>query len=755
MSVERGAVRPERSRPTDIRPDYTAAVDFLNRWYGEDDLRVLTGINPIRKVPTVTASFRPDQADNMRAWLGEHGAERNIYFSVNPVARAITKKASREDIREVAWLHVDVDPRAGEDLDEEQERALRILREPPAGVPKPTVIVFSGGGYQGFWRLAEALPIEGSLEAAEDAKRFNQQLEVTFGADHCHNIDRIMRVPGTINRPDKRKREKGRTEVQAELVEWNDNEYPADAFVKAPSVEGSSNVEANVASQTVRVSGSIERIDDIDELEGLSEYCKVVIVQGEDPDDPQKWPSRSECLFWVCCEMVRANLSDDVIFSVLTDSDFEISSSVLDKGGRSQKYALRQIARAREKTEDFERDEKGKPRLTPRNIRFAVAKLDVALSHDEFEDRSLINGLDGFGPHIDDNAVNRLWLLIEERFQLRSGKEKFWSIVCDYALRNRFHPVLEYLDSLAWDGQPRLDQALVNYFGSEDTDYTRAVGAIVLIAAVRRVRDPGCKFDEMLVLEGTQGSGKSSALAALAVREEWFTDDLPLGVDTKRFIEATAGRWIVEAGELKGMRHSEVECLKSCLSRRVDRARLSYARLPIERPRQFVIIGTTNSDRYLRDNTGNRRYWPVRTGEIDLERLKGDVAQIWAEAAEREAMGESTRLDPTLYPAAAVEQEARRVEDPFVQMLSDVLRDRSGQIQMEEVWKIVGVPKGQRGQLEAVRLGEAMRELGWQKKRRRYDGQLKYCYVRGEGQRLWVREDEDERVDVVEDDAIC
>src|SRR5690606_35872469 len=123
---------------------------------------------------------------------------QNLYFHVNPVRRAMGRKASKEDIARLSWLHVDIDPRAGEDFQEERRRALRLLQEHD---PKPTAIVDSGGGFQGFWKLNPdpKLEINGSVAKAQELEAYNIQLEKVFGADHCHNVDRIMRLPGTIN----------------------------------------------------------------------------------------------------------------------------------------------------------------------------------------------------------------------------------------------------------------------------------------------------------------------------------------------------------------------------------------------------------------------------------------------------------------------------------------------------------------------------------------------------------------------------
>ena len=135
-----------------------------------------------------------------------------------------------------------------------------------------------------------------------------------------------------------------------------------------------------------------------------------------------------------------------------------------------------------------------------------------------------------------------------------------------------------------------------------------AVGALILIAAVRRIRQPGCKFDEMLVLESPQGTDKSQALRVLAINNDWFSDYLPLNAKPQLVIEMLHGRWIVEAGELTGLKKADIEHLKAFLSRQIDRSRMAFGRLLKEYPRQCVIFGSTNLTEYLRDTTGNRRF---------------------------------------------------------------------------------------------------------------------------------------------------
>jgi hypothetical protein len=381
----------------------------------------------------------------------------------------------------------------------------------------------------------------------------------------------------------------------------------------------------------------------------------------------------------------------------------------------------------------FELDRNGRSIANQRNIRRALELLGVGVRYDAFNDQVLVDGLADRTVVADDAVVAELWLLIEERYRFLSTKDFFRTVVEEAARRNAFHPVLDYLDGLVWDGEPRLDRWLVDYGGADSTEYACAVGALVLVAAVRRVRKPGCKFDEMLIFEmPTQGKDKSTAIQVLAVREAWFSDDLSLNSDGKRVIEQTRGKWIVEASELSGMRKSDVEHLKAMLSRTSDRARLSYDRLTTDRPRQFIIIGTTNATYYLRDTTGNRRFWPIGVTGFDLVALARDRDQLWAEAAAREATGASIRLDPELWGAAGQKQEEREIADPWHDLLRNATAGFDGKIFGADVWKLVRMPPDRRTQEHNGRLGQAMRDLGFEHTKLRFDGESRQGYARGD-----------------------
>jgi predicted P-loop ATPase len=206
-----------------------------------------------------------------------------------------------------------------------------------------------------------------------------------------------------------------------------------------------------------------------------------------------------------------------------------------------------------------------------------------------------------------------------------------------------------------------------------------------------------------------------------------FSEDLPLGVGSKETIERTRGKWIIEASEIRGLRDREVEQLKHFLSRQVDGpVRLAYARLSAEVPRQFVLIGTTNMTGYLRDQTGGRRFWPVQTQQFDVEAIRRDRDQLWAEAASREAYGESIRLDPKYWKAAGREQEARRVDDPWEAILEplfenpDIWESSVGMttqyVRSSAIWEALGVKADARNNHHAARVAAIAQRFGFTKK---------------------------------------
>jgi virulence-associated protein E len=585
--------------------------------------------------------------------------------------------------------------------------------------PAPTFTIDSGNGLQLLWRLEQPVELADDPARIADVEARNHALALALGADpSTRNVDRILRLPGTTNHPNRKKRALGRVAVPSRLVEFNDVAHPLSAFAPHQGEELKEEEEREEVE-----AGAV----DSDELRRTI----------EDGGGGRHGASRSHSVWYVACEALRRGYRKKMVVDVLLDRSNRISDHLYDQSD-PRASAERQVENAAAAI-TFATDNAGRPLANPTNIRVALLKLGVEVRYDEFADRTLITGLERFGPLLDDAAVDRLWLTFDERFHFRPQRGMLFTVLADTARLCSFHPVHEYLDGLRWDGAPRVDEWLTTYAGVKDSEYARAVGSLFLIAAVRRVRRPGCKFDEMLVLEHPeQGNNKSTALAILAVRDEWFSDDLPLNADPKRVIESLRGRWIVEAAELSGMRRADVEHLKAFLSRQVDRARLSYDRLITERPRQCVIAGTTNLNEYLRDTTGNRRMWPVAVRGFNVEALRRDRDQLWAEAAAREARGDRIRLDPSLWEAAGREQAERLTQDPYYEALAEELDRFEGPLKIAaaDVWTIMEVKPGQRSQDQNRRVGEAMRKLGWRRPNTagnvRLEGKLVSGYVKGE-----------------------
>ena len=271
-----------------------------------------------------------------------------------------------------------------------------------------------------------------------------------------------------------------------------------------------------------------------------------------------------------------------------------------------------------------------------------------------------------------DDAALRYYL--EKKYGL-SGKDKIFDAVNVVAIQNAFHPVREYLESCEWDGQKRVETLLVDYMGADDSEYTRTVTRKVMAAAVARIYRPGCKFDNMLTLRGAQGLGKSSFIGLLGGK--WFSDTLTT-VQGKEALEQIQGVWIMEVGELAGMRKAEVEAIKLFLSKRTDRYRPAYGRRLQEFPRQCIFIGSTNESQFLRDTTGNRRFWVVDTPNAPRRDFWDDltpetVQQVWAEAVAIYKAGEPLYLSKEMEQIAREVQETYEEENPQVGIVAEYL----------------------------------------------------------------------------------
>jgi hypothetical protein len=359
-------------------------------------------------------------------------------------------------------------------------------------------------------------------------------------------------------------------------------------------------------------------------------------------------------------------------------------------------------------------NKKGIPNPTRTNARRALRALGIKCRYDEFHDKLLVEGV--FFKQLTnlDHTALMLCAKIHKAYKFDPGPKRTLDGIIQLCMENKFDPVLDYLNSLRWDGRPRLDRWLIDYLGAVDSELNREFGRIALIAAVRRVRRPGTKFDPIVVLEGPMGTQKSKAIETMAGIEN-FSDQTILGARDREQQELLAGVWLFEIAELSNIRKAEVEHIKAFASRTHDRARPAYGRTRIDQPRRCVLFATTNDDQYLK--IADRRFWPVRTTAINIEALKRDRDQLWAEAAQQEAEGASIVLNRNLWGSAYIEQTAREEHDPWDDILSGV----AGTVEQgeERVFSrdlLKTVLEFQTSRLldrDSKRLSRCMRRLGW------------------------------------------
>ena len=315
---------------------------------------------------------------------------------------------------------------------------------------------------------------------------------------------------------------------------------------------------------------------------------------------------------------------------------------------------------------------------------------------------------------IDDIRVMK-WLA--QQYNLRVKASSVIEAVSVVAHDHAFHPVRNYLNKLEWDRVPRLDTWLTTVMGVAQSGYSAKVGKRWMISAVARVMRPGCKADSVMILEGGQGEGKSTALSILG--GDWFMDT-PFALGDKDGFQAIRGKWIIELGELDSFNKAESTKAKQFFSASTDTYRESYGRRTNDVPRQCVFVGTTNQDEYLKDATGNRRYWPVACTRVDLEQLREIRDQLWAEAMFCYEAGEIWWVNRDETAMFSEAQDERFVVDewegPILNWLeeSQIGETTSGSEVLASALKL---DFGHWGKPEQMRVGAIMHRLGWRRVR--------------------------------------
>ncbi|WP_090864861.1 VapE domain-containing protein [Paraburkholderia diazotrophica] len=301
---------------------------------------------------------------------------------------------------------------------------------------------------------------------------------------------------------------------------------------------------------------------------------------------------------------------------------------------------------------------------------------DKLFAYNTFSDRVDVLRANDFGLPVGEWKDGHDLVLLEwfQRIGLQFNHTQVERAVNIVAAERAYNPVQDYLRGLVWDGTLRLDTWLRDYVGAEQTAYKRAVGSRWMIGAVARALLPGAKMDNALIFEGAQGKFKSTVFDVLG--GAWFQDTCP-DIGRKDALENLRGAWIIEMGELSAMRAAEIEPMKQFIAARQDRYRPSYGRRAANYPRTCVFAGTTNGEKYLKDDE-NRRFWPVSVGTIDIQALRRDRDQLWAEAVHRFNAGEQWWLNAAETVDAVGEQAARKADDDWLPIIAAWLANLDG-----------------------------------------------------------------------------
>jgi predicted P-loop ATPase len=636
----------------------------------------------------------------------------------------------------------------------------------------------SGAGWQALVLL------DGPL-APDEAESLVEKLHLAIGFDPVvKNCNRILRVAGSVNW---KSGKDGRVPAPCTPCHFRENAItsldhvrkvlakinaPKTALAVATRKPEAVDIDFEAATDHINTF-TTDRLRE----RGVEEHALLSLQFGSDLVELDKrhraighritegaYDSFSDVTFAIAGALDRAGLTPEESAGVLLTSTFLGNKHITgQKDSKGKRRAItRAISNARTDSAGQQRraaatasglpvwreckDKHGLcPEPTYYNARVAIGALGIECRYDVFHDKMLI-GYRGDVTHevktligeLSGNTLVRLREFISRQFGFDPNEKHVLDAVKALCLEHCFDPILDYVDSVQpnWDGVNRLETWMIRYLGAPDTRLLRAISSIILIAAVRRARHPGTKFDQIVVLEGEEGIDKSTAINILA-GDENFSDQHILDVKEREVQEQLAGVWVYEIADLAGISKAEVEKVKAFASRRIDRARKAYGRLREDVPRRCVFFATTNDKEYLQSQTGNRRFWPVETSNIDKESLRADRDQLWAEAAHREAQGASIVLDQELWEDAREQQEERRSKDPWENQLAaipETVRSyEAGSVAEHRIiWRdrgeecvssadlltfVLEVAKERQHSGTGKRLSTVMKQLGWQRKK--------------------------------------
>lgn len=354
------------------------------------------------------------------------------------------------------------------------------------------------------------------------------------------------------------------------------------------------------------------------------------------------------------------------------------------------------------------------PRKTVRNLMIHlqnVPGLGEALRLNDFTGRVEWRGR----PFADEDVMEIRMMIEDTGYEPKDGD--VYPAIIRHAVDNKYCPVRTYLDSLAWDQVPRIDRWLIDYMDAPEHDILEIFGSKFLIGAVARIYEPGCQMDNVLVFEGKQGAGKTTAVSALFGRDYMISSISDF--KTKEASIALQGRWVAEIAELAALKKTDITDIKKFVTETIDQYRPIHGKSIVDRPRRCVFVGTTNERHYLKDATGNRRFWPVPCGDVDIPKIAKDRDQLWAEAVHRFRAREPWWMtDAAHLTQAEAIQGDRAEQDPWGEIV-DAYLDEPENRSIEFVTstgiltQAIGVDKNRLEKRDQMRVADLLVARGW------------------------------------------
>jgi Virulence-associated protein E-like domain len=693
MQLDNSLAKPPQS-------NISLSLDFLQEMFTNEVWHLVA----VHLRGTVeTKSFGLDKRGEVRAWLDAKQDDANCYFYINRLKFGATSlMASKSDIKFAMFCHVAInscDPVA--------------LARVQAFRPAPSLILRDDSGYQALWRL-------GSMTKNFDrVERINRALENRLGGDNSFHVNAMMPLPGTTTLPSSAKSPVDHVSNIVEVV----NDYrPIRELKSSPTFKLDDFPESHTPNLKPINLPTNEKITPVglDALpDKLPDDLAKLIQHGDDPDHPigskdARFRDSNEVAWKVASDLALLNSDPSTIAGLMLNSELRISETVLSKRC-PQNFAIRLVQSAFENMSTGWRDvyKDGSPKQSMQNALSALTRLGVDFEYDCFNNRKRFSIGEDSRTELSEDGCTNLRKLIVDRLGFDPGKGHTFDAANILCLENSFHPVLDYIDNIEWDGETGIDRMLTDYFGADATPYTQAVSKHLMVSAISRLRQPGTRLENLIVLEAEYGSEPSEALQILA-GEANHSNQSVLALDPRAQVEAVKGVWIYELCRLEGLTRVEASRINSFMMRQEDLIRPTGPKAMPHRARQCSFVATTVLGSVLNPALANCQLLPVKTGEIDLDGLEHDRDQLWAEAAHLERQVEELIFPEKLLPEG---EQSHTGSDPWLEVLSKVEGHRKGdynRISTQELAEQHLEIKG--GHLHAYhpkRLGTLMRGLGW------------------------------------------